>query len=47
VPYSRLPAQFFSLPPYARVSRGTTAGHAAIAEKSLRKALLFMGELQL
>src|SRR5260221_9273561 len=43
--YSRLPAQFFSLPPDAQANRGAMTGHAVIAEKSLRNVLLCMGEL--
>src|SRR5438309_10549373 len=41
VPYSRLPAQFFSLLLDAQANRGEMTGLAIIAAKSLIKVLLF------
>src|ERR1700730_6769238 len=42
VPYSKFPAQFFSLSPDIQANRGEMTGLAAIAEESLIKVLLFI-----
>src|SRR5262249_53752350 len=44
VPYSTLPAQFFSLIFGSSLRSGETAGAAASPEKSLMKLLLFMAK---
>ena len=41
--YSKLPAQFVSLPPVAQVNRGESKGLASMAEESLINVLLFTG----
>src|SRR5215475_3554177 len=45
VPYSRLPAQFFSLSPAAQEKRGATAGAAISRDAVLRNRRLFMVRL--
>src|SRR5438270_8914446 len=47
VPYSTLPAQFFSLLSGSSAKRGETAGPASMPEKSLMKLLLFNTKGQL